>query len=47
MYILKTITRPDGSTYNSHFRVYQQEPRWSDEQRAISNWLTKSDGSND
>ena len=39
MYLQKTITRDDGSQYNSWFWINPEQQIWSDEQEATSNWL--------
>ena len=47
MYVTKTITRPDGSTYESAFWVAEAEPQeWTEQQeqmqRAIDQFGTSS-----
>jgi hypothetical protein len=39
MYIQKTITRADGSQYNSWFWINSKQQIWSNKQEATSNWL--------
>ena len=42
MYTRKTITRTDGSKYDSWFWITNPKDQiWSDEQEATANWLTQ------